>query len=469
MDIIIYHFFFAFSAYVILKLVIEPELKLRKKIKASEEKKRNSISPSVKKKKDEVDFLGTELLKNDPKKFLQNVEQNREKLKRGEMIGVDAAQAFFLIRTSSHNGMIVSEDGTINMKDLSDFTNINSDNEKLEELQREILEYQPKDRDMSQVKTFQVPGYVKEVVKVRGDIVRWVYHDWHAEECGIKSICFDKHSRLVKDPDDESEDHKKTKSSSKKSSHKKDDEQDGGSENEIKDLSKKISRMIEMQEEYLHIKKYTSTQETLFDLCPVKYKAEEQQLDEEFAAELEKKELEDEAVEFYYEDKEAFLKEIAPREDFFEKVFEFITAEKENFGRILYDDARRIIYIEKNFFSKCVANCFSKKYRFKRDFILGDSSDFYDGQKVSRLVEVMNRRKVFSKTDNEGYIFKMLFMSDEREDVCYKGWFISMPIGGYTYMDDFVNYYSESISVISSSPKEIDRTAKRYSNVIVSY
>lgn len=468
MDTIIYFFFFAFSAYVILKLVIEPELKLRKKIKASEEKKRNSISPSVKKKKDEVDFLGTELLKSDPKKFLQNVERNREKLKRGEMIGVDAAQAFFLIRTSAHNGMIVSEDGTINMKDLSDLTDINSHNEKLKELQKEILEYQPKDRELSQIKTFQVPGYVKEVVKVKGDIVRWVYQDWHAEECGIKSICFDKHSRLVKDPDDDSDNLQKIKPS-KNNSYKRDEGQVSVSENEIKDLSKKISRMIEMQEENLYIKKYTSTQEALFDLCLVKYKAEDQQLDEEFVAEHEKKGLEDEAVEFYYEDKEAFLKEIAPRDDFFEKVFEFITAEKENFGRILYDDARRIIYIEKNFFSKCVAKCFSKKYRFKRDFILGDSSDFYDGQKVSRLVEVMNRRKVFSKTDNEGYIFKMLFMSDEREDVCYKGWFISMPIGGYTYMDDFVNYYSESVSVISSSPKDIDRTAKRYANVIVSY
>lgn len=208
MQTVIYLLFFVFVAYLVKKLVIEPEVQLRKKIQKANEQKKELTSSGPKQQKNEIDFHGTQLLKNDPKKFLQNVEDNKQKLKRGEAIGVDAAQAFFLIRTSSHNGMIVGENGTINMRELSDATCLDDDDERLGILRKEIMEYQPADRDQSKIKTFHVPGYVKEVVSLKDGIVRWVYEDWHVQECGVKSICFDKHSRLVKDPDEQDDDKK---------------------------------------------------------------------------------------------------------------------------------------------------------------------------------------------------------------------------------------------------------------------
>lgn len=213
-----------------------------------------------------------------------------------------------------------------------------------------------------------------------------------------------------------------------------------------------------------------------FDLMSDDYEAKK--LEDEFVAQLQKdieasseKEDEEELIEYEYEEMNTFLKNTATQEDFFEKVFDLVCAEKENFGRILYDDDKRITYLEKNFFATSVARAISKKdkYKFERDFILGDSSDFFNGKKISAIVEAMNSANVFEKIDKAGYIFNMLFMSEERENVCYQGWFVCMPVGGYSEMDDFVNYYSESVSVISSAPREIARTAKRYTNVIILY
>ena len=214
-----------------------------------------------------------------------------------------------------------------------------------------------------------------------------------------------------------------------------------------------------------------------FNLMSDDYEAKK--LEDEFVAQLqkdieassEKEDEEEELIEYEYEDVDTFLKNTATQEDFFEKVFDLVCAEKENFGRILYDDDKRITYLEKNFFATCVARAISKKdkYKFERDFILNDAIDIFDGKKISAIVKAMNSADVFEKIDKARYIFNMLFASEERENVCYQGWFVCMPVGGYAAMDDFVNYYSESVSVISSSPREIARTAKRYSNVIISY
>lgn len=68
--------------------------------------------------KKEHDFFGDKLAKNNPDKFHANVTEKRQQLDDGKIVGVNAAEAFYLLRNQKQQNLLVSEDGIMHWKDL---------------------------------------------------------------------------------------------------------------------------------------------------------------------------------------------------------------------------------------------------------------------------------------------------------------------------------------------------------------
>lgn len=238
METISYLLFGALIIYIVRFIIIErvkEHQALMKRVEARQ--KENVVLP----KKNSPDFYGTDLLRDDPQNFLKKLEHKKQQLANGESVGVNAAEAFYLIRNNAHKDLIVGEDGTINMKDLHNNFVVNDEN--VEELKNKILNFQPAGRDKNaKPKVMQIPGYVKEVQQIKDGATRWVFEEWHAKECGIKTLCWDRFGRAMLDPDEVKED-------PKNKSGKKDSTKGSWSSDELTDLSKKMSRVLEMEEE----------------------------------------------------------------------------------------------------------------------------------------------------------------------------------------------------------------------------
>lgn len=114
---------FAIVGYLIWDNYLLPE-KVKAKRKKLAQKNIQKEIDSVKKtneKKIEAEkikksFTGTTEFENDPIKFFEELKETQKKLDNGEQVGVDAAQAFFLIRNYAHHDLITGEDGIIRLK-----------------------------------------------------------------------------------------------------------------------------------------------------------------------------------------------------------------------------------------------------------------------------------------------------------------------------------------------------------------
>lgn len=221
------------AAYV--KFIMLPKHALKIKIEEREKHllvEEKKFTPVIKQ-----DFYGTDELLNDPSGFTKKAIEMKDKLSKGDEISVNAVQAFYLIRNFEHHNLIVGETGSINFKTLKESSTF--DDDKLLELQERIIQFE-KD-DGSEKYKFNTPEYVKEVLPLKDGGVRWVFTEEHAKWCGIASQCFDKFDRAMPDPDAVIED---PKSKSREKFNTPSQQNDA-----TKDLSKKLTRMIEMEEE----------------------------------------------------------------------------------------------------------------------------------------------------------------------------------------------------------------------------
>jgi hypothetical protein len=179
-------------------------------------------------------------MQDDPEGFEKNLLESQRKLERGEEVAVDATTGLYLMRNSKYHDLIVGETGTINMKALSE--NVVLDDEHVERLKSHIMNFQPPGREEKLLTPRTTPGYVKEVQDIKTGGVRWVFEDWHAEECGIKSICIDEQGRAMPDPDEAKEDNKK-------GTRRQQPQTQENNQASLTEVSRKLSRVLEMEEE----------------------------------------------------------------------------------------------------------------------------------------------------------------------------------------------------------------------------
>lgn len=510
---------YAFKIYII---------DIDKEIERNREERKNIIVDPQTKKRNVPDFYGVNKLRDDPEGFGKNLLKNQEKLERGEEVAVDAATALYLMRNSKHHDLIVGETGTINMKTLSN--NVVFDEDHIKKLQDHLMNFQPPQKAGSVVTPRTPPGYVKEIQDVKGGGIRWVFEDWHAEECGIKSVCYDRCGRAMPDPDEVSEDNKKN---SRRQQPQLQDNQQG----QQIDMNRKLTRLIEMQEEsrvdvMLAVGGKVSALENALEdeikspiksaLTPHEFKDDiasieeelaipdfslsfkdslvETETNEEVSLELdvekfqeellpkndawkdanyiedeEGEELENPQEEFFeYEDMDRFLKTIATCQDFTEKVFASVFSKK-GVGSIFIDFVEKEIFVEKNYFSRCINEIIDTQERkkFELDFLTKESVEIYDGNKMNELFLAMNDNDYFL-TYGRGQsrvIFNVLFELEEIEGVYLCGWYLKMKLTAHEAIADFIKSYSRgtSISIIASTPKEISARLKMLKGVKRTY
>ena len=471
-----------------------------KEIERNREARKNIVAGPKTKKRNVPDFYGVNKLQNDPEGFGKNLLKNQAKLERGEEVAVDAATALYLMRNSKHHDLIVGETGTINMKTLSE--NVVFDEDHIKKLQDHLMNFQPPDRIGSVVTPRTSPGYVKEIQDVKGGGIRWVFEEWHAEECGIKSVCFDQYGRAMPDPDEISED-------SKKNSRRKEPQSQENQQGKQADINYKLTRLLEMQEEkrvdaMLAAGEKEGALENVPDgeikspiksaLTPHEYKDDIASIEEELAIPDFSLSFEDSLVEtetrneasaehdvekfqeefFEYEDMDRFLKTTATYQDFTEKVFESVFS-KNGVGHIFIDFVEKEIFVEKNYFAGCIRDIFAveERKKFELDFLTKDSVQIYDGNKMTELILKMNDNNFFL-TYGRGknrVIFNVLFELEDVNGVFVSGWYVKMKLTAHETIADFIksNARGTSILTIASTPKEISARLKMLQNVKRTY
>jgi len=395
-----------------------------KEIEKNREERKNIVVDPKTKKRNVPDFYGVNKLQNDPEGFGKNLLKNQAKLESGEEVAVDAATALYLMRNSKHHDLIVGETGTINMKTLSE--NVVFDEDHIKKLQDHLMNFQPPDRIGSVVTPRTSPGYVKEIQDVKGGGIRWVFEEWHAEECGIKSVCFDQYGRAMPDPDEVSEDNKRN-------SRRQQPQSQENQQSQQTDISRKLTLLLEMQEEkrvdaMLAAGEKEGALENVPDgeikspikgaLTPHEYKEDAELIEEELAIpdfslsfedslvetetrneasaehdvekfqeesllkidawkdanyieEEEGEELENPLEEFFeYKSMDHFLKTTATFQDFSEKVFESVFS-KNGVGHIFIDFVEKEIFGEKNYFACCIRDILAveERKKFELDFL----------------------------------------------------------------------------------------------------
>lgn len=509
-------------AYKIYVIDVDKEIERKR-----EEQKNIIVDPTIKK-RNVPDFYGVNKLQNDPEGFGKNLLENQAKLERGEEVAVDAATALYLMRNSKHHDLIVGETGTINMKTLSD--NVLFDEDHIKKLQDHLMNFQPPERIGSVVTPHTLPGYVDRVQDVKGGGFRWVFKDWHAEECGIKSVCYDQYGRAMPDPDEAPEDNKKnSRRQQPKSQENQQDQQT--------DINRKLTRLLEMEEEKrVDVMLADSTQSFATEkkensetdsapqsvLKPHEYKDDIESIEDELAIPDFSLSFEDEPLEtqthdevlsnpevekiqeeslpvndtcndedyeegeegeysensqgefFEYEDMERFLKTTATYQDFSEKVFRSVFS-KNGVGHIFIDFLEKEIFVEKNYFARCINALITvdERKKFELDFLTKESVEIFDGMKMNELLLAMNANNYFL-TYGRGQsrvIFNVLFELEDVEGVYLCGWYLKMKLTAHDSIADFIKSYSRgtSISIIASTPKEISARLKMLKNVKRTY
>lgn len=505
-----------FVAFVLKKMVIDPEIELRNLIKAKEKEKEDQKKFAAKKRnKQESDFYGIDKMREQPSAFLQTVEETRKRLNAGEDVGVDAATAFYLIRNYKHSGLIAGEDGVINLRTLEnvDYT-FNTD--KAREIEKWIMEFQPEGRSEESKPVVALPKYIAQVQDLPNGATRWVYDEQHSKDCGIKGLCFDRHGRSMPDPDDKNEEQKDKGRKGKSSSRERQD-------SEAKDASIKSSRLIELETETRADIMLTKAAEqtknknqNLFSedagdilesteiktdilkvssvLQPAVYKDETEAIEEEFAipkfglimesvksdadpffAPEEEPEKIDEFFStpslFEYGEMERFVSFVACGENFREKVLEKIFS-KDGIGFVFANFVDRQVYIEKNYFARTVRDLIEKDEwrKFEHDFLSDGASEIFDGLKFSEVLKSMQGgRNMFLSYGRGGIrnFFNLLLQTGDDGTVFVNGWFAKMAFDAHCSIHDFLENFSGEISatVVASVPSEIESRGKKLKNV----
>lgn len=169
---------------------------------------------SLKKKQD---FFGDKLAKNNPDKFHANVTEKRQQLDDGKIVGVNAAEAFYLLRNQKQQNLLVSEDGIMHWKDLK---NAELNYQNVEELSHRIMTIEVENSYSEKLKALGDPvedENIDRIEQLPNGSFKIIYKKEHVAMTGIEAIFIDKDGRYCGDPyADREEPQKRTNNSSGK-------------------------------------------------------------------------------------------------------------------------------------------------------------------------------------------------------------------------------------------------------------
>lgn len=132
------------------------------------------------------------------------------------------------------------------------------------------------------------------------------------------------------------------------------------------------------------------------------------------------------------------------------------------------------VFVEKNYFARCVRDLFFEKERrqFEFDFLKNGTEEIFDGYKINDILAAMSQEKKLLLSYGKGFgkmIFNMLLSSEDLDGDYYSGWFIKMELGVHNSIMEFLNHNGINVEIIASESNEITRRSKILSNVKKSY
>ena len=496
-----------FAIVVIKMLVVNPEIEYWKLKKRKDEEAKKIPNPQkIKKEPKEIkeDFFGTNLMREDPNRFIKNVEENQKRMEAGEDVGMKAAEAFFMIRNSAHSNLIVGENGTINMKIHAE--NCDEENEERDKLVQSIWDFQPADRKAEDALPERViPGYVDHVEELKDGAQRWVYEKWHADECGIKTLCLDKFGRPMPDPDAPKDDDRK-KGKGQKDFGENYAQEDGLGLIALKEVTvlKEMvmedraaillaaavspSANVDATPEHKIVTEKKEAKKVPEVLKQTPYLSEIDQLKIDFpppdfesmfsekklSKDEEKIIIEDEndfveiKNQFEYHDDNFFLERLCSDPNFIEAVFESVFSENGSFF-VFADFQNRQFLIEKNYLVRAMRDLFAQEERiiFERDFLEKDAAIIFDGLKINQVLLKINSKTEMFLTYGR-YENKLLFnILLQQGDDFISGWFAKIKFDACKNADNFQEKYAkhDEITIIASLPAEIKARSKQLKGI----
>lgn len=459
------------------------------------------------------DFYGLHKMRNNEKAFLKDVDEKEKILENGGQIGVNAAEALFLMRNNRHSDMVISEDGLLT-------------------IQKKIMNFQAPlaEGEMPRIISKELPYYIARVEELADGGYRQWFTPEHTAECGVKTIRYDAHGRSRGDPEMEEDDGKNKKG---KPSFGNESNGPSAAEALLADISKKMSRQNEMLADVLVDKKLEEVELEVVEK-PKQQKFNPKQKQQVAIVPHENKEddavITNEQNDVGYKDDIQKLEELLPPPDFFamanddtpinspENITAVKDAEEENnsdavikledhsskikfdyvdyvrfvsvqagdelfvrtilknvflktgVGNIFVDFENSILLIEKNHFAKTVRELLEKDERdmFDRDFFSKGAIGIYDGVKIAEMIRSMNYKNDFIGVgkNNTKVIFNHLLESTDVEGVCFSGWFLKMAIDN-RFAADFLseNMRGCNVATIASDIADVKKIPKQFKNV----
>ena len=448
------------------------------------------------------DFYGLHKLRNDEKGFFEDVEKKEKILENGGQIGVNAAEALFLMRNNRHSDMVISEEGRLI-------------------IQKKIMDFQApiKDGESPRIIAEKLPDYVDRIEELPDGGFRKWFTEAHAAACGVKSIRFDAYGRSRGDPEMDIDNEKnKNKNKEKRIDY----AEPNAAQALLADISKKMSRQNEMLADVLVDRKLAETEQKQKQqkfnpkqkqLTPVALSEidDEKVVVEEYKDDIQKLEvlcpppvflellsgdlqnnliennisktetetqtiiLEDHSasIKIEYGDFARFVAVQAADEFFVEMVLKNVFSEKGK-GNIFIDFENSIVLVEKNYFAKTSRELLEDDDhdKFDRDFFSKGAIGIFDGVKIAELVGSMNFKNYFIGTgkENSKVVYNHLLESTDVEGVCFSGWFLKIAIDNH-FASDFIseNMRGANVNIIASEKTDVDKISKQYKNVKLFY
>jgi hypothetical protein len=157
-----------------------------------------------------------------------------------------------------------------------------------------------------------------------------------------------------------------------------------------------------------------------------------------------------------------------PFDKFFEKVFS-----EAGRDRIFVDISNRRVLVEKNYLAATLQQMIKEngQRKFKEDFLAPRATDIFDSNKMSVVLDCIDRDKYFHRfgAQKKKVLQKILFTSVGKKEEYRVGWFGKIDMSADAAISYFLkNYLDEKnkIQVITDSAKEIDARSKNIKNLI---
>jgi len=447
------------------------------------------------------DFYGLHKLRNDEKGFFEDVEKKEKILENGGQIGVNAAEALFLMRNNRHSDMVISEEGRLI-------------------IQKKIMNFQAPlaEGESPRIISEKLPDYVDRIEELPDGGFRKWFTEAHAAACGVKSIRFDAYGRSRGDPEMDIDNEKnKNKNKEKRIDY----AEPNAAQALLADISKKMSRQNEMLADVLVDRKLAETEQKPKQQ---KFNPKQKQLtpvalseidnenvveEEEYKDDIQKLEvlcpppgflellsgdlpndlvennisktqtqtiiLEDHSasIKFEYGDFARFVAVQAADEFFVDMVLKNVFSENGK-GNIFIDFENSIVLVEKNYFANVVRELLEEndRLKFDRGFFSKGAIGIFDGVKIAELVRSMNFKNYFVGTgkENSKVVYNHLLESIDVEGVCFSGWFLKIAIDNH-FASDFIseNMRGANVNIIASDKIDVDKISKQYKNVKLFY